>query len=71
MNKARRHPPAPEDLPELYLDVLARLEKLEGKVFQLLSEGTRDGLLRPTWRDVQEIRADIDQLREEIDPYDA
>ncbi len=63
MTKALRHPPAPEDLPELYLKLIARLEKVEGSVRQLLAERTRDSLARPTWSDLQQVQADIQELK--------
>ena len=49
----------------------ALLMSLKRKAMQSLSARTPDGLLRPTWHNVQQMRANIDQLREEMDPYDA
>jgi len=67
MTKPRPQPPAPEELPALYLALAAKVERLEGMVRQLLAERTHSQIMTPTWRDSQEIGADIDQLREAID----
>ena len=53
------------------LRLRALLMILKSKAIRCLSARTPDGLLRPTWHNVQQTRADIDQLREEMDPYDA
>jgi hypothetical protein len=60
----RKHPlPAPEELPALYVNLLATVERLEGMVQQLLAEGNHSRLTMPTWRDFQELKADVDRLR--------
>lgn len=56
-------PPTPEDLLELYRRLKNRVEKLEGTVQQLRSEGTHDALTRPTWRDVEEVKKEIARLQ--------
>ena len=66
MTKSHLHPPAPEDLPELYLDLLRRLERLEGIVQQLRALGTGVALNRPTWRDIEPMLKDIRPLQEEV-----
>jgi hypothetical protein len=71
MIKFHPQPPAPEDLPELYLALKAHVEKLEGMVRQMSAEGTRATLDRPTWRDMQELRAEIERLRTSIHLKDA
>ena len=71
MSKASSYSPALQYLAKLWLGLRNNLGRLNRKVFRFLSEGRHDGLLPPTLHNVQQIRADIDQLREEIDPYDA
>jgi hypothetical protein len=66
MNKIRRLPPAPEELSTLYLALAANVEKLEGMVRQLMAERTHSDITTPTWKDYQEIKADIDRLRAAI-----
>ena len=58
---ANRKPPpiALQDLEELYRRLVGRLDRLEGTVRQLLAEGTRDTLDRPSWRDIDELRKQI------------
>jgi hypothetical protein len=70
MSQFHPEPPAAEDLPKLYLALLRRVERLEGALRQLWSDGVRDNL-RPTLRDIQEIKADIDRLRKSIRKEDA
>ena len=64
MTPAHRLPPAPEDLPELYLKLVERLDRLEGTVRQSMAEGTRDALERPTWRDVDALKKDIERIEQ-------
>ncbi len=66
MNKTKRLPPAPEDLPALYVTLAANVERLEGMVRQLLAEGTHSQITAPTWKDFQELKADVDRIRAAI-----
>ena len=66
MRKSRFQPPAPEDLPDLYADLLQRLERLEGNVQQLRAQGNAAIIGRPTWRDVQPMQEDIRRLKEQM-----
>jgi len=66
MTKSKPLPPAPEDLPALYLALATQVEKLEGMVRQLMAERTHSQITAPTWKDFQEIKADIDRLRAAI-----
>ncbi len=70
MTRTPPPPPGPEDLARLYLDLRARLERLEGTVSQLCAERTRDGLLRPTWRDLEALRNDIARLERMLHSLD-
>jgi len=63
MTRPRPQPPAPEELPPLYLALATKVEKLEGMVRQLLAEKTHTQITSPTWRDFQEIKVDMDRLR--------
>jgi hypothetical protein len=65
-------PPVPypwtlAELSDLYRRLLVRLEKVEGAMSQIRAERTRDTTLLPTWRDVQELKAEIDRLRKRLD----
>jgi len=71
MTKPRPRLPAPEDLPALYLALATKVERLEGLVRQLLAERTHSQITAPTWKDFQEIKADIDRLRAKINRKDA
>jgi len=71
MTKPRPRLPAPEDLPPLYLALATKVERLEGLVRQLLAERTHSQITAPTWKDFQEIKADIDRLRAKINRKDA
>jgi hypothetical protein len=55
------------ELSDLYRRLVVRLEKLEGAMSQIRAEQTRDTTLLPTWRDVQELKAEIDRLRKRLD----
>ena len=66
MTRPRPQPPAPEELPILYLALVTKVERLEGMVRQLLAERTHTQITSPTWRDFQEIKADMDRLRAAI-----
>jgi len=61
-----RHPlpPAPGDLPELYLALVRRLERLEGHMQQLRAQRNAAVIGRPTWRDLEPIQKDIRRLKE-------
>ena len=59
-------PPPPDALPELYLHLVRRVEKLEGNVKQLLAERTHDANAHATVRDVQALKADIQEIRRSI-----
>ena len=63
MTKPHPHLPAPEDLPRLYLGLRVRIERLEGNVSQFLAEKTKDTLVRPTWRDLEQLKAEITRLQ--------
>jgi len=67
MNKSAQQPPTVARLYDLHLRLFAYVEKLDGLVKQLLAERTRDTTLLPTWKDVQELRTDIDRLQKKID----
>jgi polyhydroxyalkanoate synthesis regulator phasin len=67
MNTPGQYRPTIAQLYDLHLRLVARVEKLDGSVKQLLVERTRDTTLLPTWKDVQELRADIDRLQKKID----
>jgi hypothetical protein len=53
-------------LPSLYVALIANVERLEGMVQQLLAEGIHSHLTAPTWRDFQELKADVDRIRAAI-----
>jgi hypothetical protein len=63
MTRPRPQPPAPEELPALYLALVTKVERLEGMARQLLAEKTHSHIMSPTWKDFQEIKADVDRLR--------
>lgn len=66
MDRRGRLPPALEDLPELYADLIAYLDKLEGAVKQLRAQATAATLNRVTWRDLEPIQSDIQCLKEKL-----
>lgn len=67
MDRRRRLPPALEDLPELYADLIAYLEKLEGAIKQLRAQATAATLNRVTRRDLEPIQNDIERLKEKLE----
>jgi len=56
--------PSPEDLYELYTSLKQRVDRIDGIVRQLQSEGTRDTLTRPTYRDLEAVKKDIAELQQ-------
>jgi len=66
MTPEPHQPPSAEDLLELYRRLKNRVEKLEGAVQQIKSEGTHDALTRPTWRDLDALKNDIARLEKMI-----
>lgn len=58
------HSPSIEDLFEFYKLLKQRVDRLDGVVRQLQSEGTHDAISRPTWRDVEAIKKDIARLEQ-------
>jgi len=56
-------PPPLDAIPELYLRLVRRVEKLEGQVNQVLAERTSDTSLHLALRDVQELRSEFQKLR--------
>jgi hypothetical protein len=71
VNKSSFHSPPLGYLAKLCQGLKNRFGKLNHKAFRFPAEKTQDGLLPPTCHDIQQISVDINQLREEIDPYDA
>jgi hypothetical protein len=71
MTSPKRPLPAPEDLPRLYLTLTRKVEWMEGAVRQLLAESARDHLLRPTWKDLQDLQAEVARLRQQAQQGDA
>lgn len=63
MIKNHFHPPAPEDLPDLYINLVRRLERLEGTVQQLRAQGNTAIIGRPTWKDIEPLQEDIRRLK--------
>jgi hypothetical protein len=56
-------PPPIDALPELYLRLVRRVERLEGRVSQLLVERMNDAALHLALRDVQDLRSELQVLR--------
>jgi N-acetylglucosamine-6-phosphate deacetylase len=59
-------PPPLDALPELYLRLVRRVEKLEGQVKQLLAEGTRDTLPTLTWKDLDALKKDLAEMQRQL-----
>jgi len=66
MTPLPHEPPSIEELHELCLRLKTRVEWLEGSVRQILAEHTRDGVLRPTWHDVEVLKKEIADLNKQI-----
>ena len=58
MPRKRLRPPTPDEL-------LTRIERLEGKVAQLLAQQTSRSL-QPTWRDLEPIKKDVQRVKEKL-----
>lgn len=57
-------PQSLEELADLCHALSRTVERLEGNVAQLLAERTRDALPRPTWRDLEAIKKDVQRLEQ-------
>jgi len=56
-------PPPLEALPQLYLRLLRRVEKIDGQLQQLLAERTRNTTAHATIHDVQSLWEAIAEIR--------
>jgi hypothetical protein len=55
-----------DDLYELYKLLRRRVERIEGLVRQIQSEGAHEALIRPTWTDLAAVKRDIARLDQAV-----